>query len=240
MKHKIIVESKNDRFFFERLLSNMEVRRNNGAQVGVEPICPEEDIAFDELKGLDSTKLKTKVKDVIADFRKEKLQKIGILLDRDDASESERLRLIDEAVQRACREMGAECAGPIARLNTFYEIAYRGQRFSLACGLVGLDGRGEMAHLLQATANRPADLADCLKTWRACAESKGHAVKDKDFVKLWVDFYIRWDTCDKNDRKQAYRKCSMHNFETVLEKDIFDFEHEALSELKTFFAPFLH
>jgi hypothetical protein len=238
MKNKIIVESKNDMHFVKCLLEKVQKGREHNPQVGVEEIFPDAIVDFAELEGSDKTKLKTKLKDVIADIRRDKTQKVGILLDRDEVPESECIQLIDEAVQAACAEMGAVFSGTIAQLNTFYEVAYQGQRFSLACGLVGLEGKGELTHLLRATANQPSDFADCLQAWRDCAETKGKTIKDKDFTKIWVDFYIRWDTCSKKDRKQAEMKCSMRYFGTVLEKDLFDFEHPALSDLRTFLAPF--
>jgi hypothetical protein len=238
MKNKIIVESKNDMHFVKCLLEKVQKGRDHNVQVGVEEIFPDAIVDFAELEGSDKTKLKTKLKDVIADVRREKIQKVGILLDRDEVPESERIQLINEAVQTACTEMGAVCSGTIAEPNTFYEVTYQEQRFSVVCGLVGLEGKGELTHLLRATANQPSDFADCLQAWRDCAQTQEKTIKDKEYVKLWVDFYIRWDTCSKKDRKQADKKCSMSTFETVLDKDIFDFEHPALSDLRTFLAPF--
>ena len=42
---------------------------------------------------------------------------------------------------------------------------------------------------------------------------------------------MRFDTCSKKERKQIDRKCS---FEQSLQKDIWDFEHKVLDELKEF------
>ena len=57
----------------------------------------------------------------------------------------------------------------------------------------------------------------------------------RDFDKFWVSVYQRHDCCDKNDKKQAGRKC---NPEASLQKDIWDFAHPVLNDLKSYLAMF--
>ena len=69
---------------------------------------------------------------------------------------------------------------------------------------------------------------------------EGKEIKQKDFDKFWINNYLRYDTCLKQDQKQAEKKCSMHGFEYVMEhkKDIWDWAHPALDDLKEFFQLF--
>lgn len=53
----------------------------------------------------------------------------------------------------------------------------------------------------------------------------------KEFDKFWVSIYQRYDTCTKTEKKQANRKCVG---EVSMKKDIWNFEHEKLKDLKIF------
>jgi len=89
---------------------------------------------------------------------------------------------------------------------------------------------------------------------------KQKAITDKEFDKFWISNYkylaksfpvfsiirrypkiygqvlIRFDTCSKKERKQANRKCSMYNFDYIMEKkrDIWNFDHPVLDDFKAF------
>ena len=43
---------------------------------------------------------------------------------------------------------------------------------------------------------------------------------------------MRFDSCTKEEKKQAGRKCI---FKASMQKNIWDFDHECLNELKAFF-----
>ena len=66
-------------------------------------------------------------------------------------------------------------------------------------------------------------------------EDKGRSIKTKDFDKFWVNIYQRYDTCSKKESTQAAKKC---NFEASLDKDIWNFSHEVLADLKEFLSMF--
>ncbi|WRH66970.1 MAG: hypothetical protein RSE13_00150 [Planktothrix sp. GU0601_MAG3] len=59
--------------------------------------------------------------------------------------------------------------------------------------------------------------------------------------KFWISLYLRFDTCSRLERKQAERKCSMKNFEYIMEnkKDIWNFNHPVLNEIKNFLHLFV-
>ena len=50
--------------------------------------------------------------------------------------------------------------------------------------------------------------------------------------------YVRYDTCLNQEKYQAQKYCSMQNFNHVMKKDIWDFEHSALNDLKEFLILF--
>ena len=66
--------------------------------------------------------------------------------------------------------------------------------------------------------------------------TEGKKINNKDFDKFWLSNYVRFDTCGRNDKKQAERKCSIQNLDYVLENKatIFDFENAILNDLKAF------
>ena len=66
-------------------------------------------------------------------------------------------------------------------------------------------------------------------------EEKEEKVSDPIFTKFWVNNYLRFDTCTKEEQKQISEKC---NFEKALEKDVWNFEHQALDSLKDFLKLF--
>ena len=61
--------------------------------------------------------------------------------------------------------------------------------------------------------------------------SKGKEINDKDFDKFWVSNYLRFDTCTKNEQKQADKNCKN---EVAIKKDIWDFYNPILNDLKEF------
>ncbi len=76
-----------------------------------------------------------------------------------------------------------------------------------------------------------------MESWRNCVEkSKPDDLTEKQFNKFWLSVYLRYDTCDKDDMKQAGRKC---NFEAGMKKDdIWDFSSPILNDLKSFLQMF--
>ncbi|MCX8481508.1 MAG: hypothetical protein ORN58_06285, partial [Sediminibacterium sp.] len=75
--------------------------------------------------------------------------------------------------------------------------------------------------------------------WKECLIFNGVEINDSDFNKFWLNIYIRYDTCTNQDSKHADKNCSLKNFEKLIEKDIFDLEHNNLDELKSFFKCFV-
>jgi len=63
-------------------------------------------------------------------------------------------------------------------------------------------------------------------------------ISDKDLNKFWISNYLRFDTCSKEDRKKAGKKCGL---QYVMENKthIWNFEHSSLQELKDFLRLFI-
>jgi len=224
----VIVESKNDAFFMQALVEQL----NCDIQVE-KPIYIDD---YEGLEGLSETKLITTLKALEADLQKRDIEKIGIIIDIDNSSEQERLKFVDRCIKQVFQ------AESLSSTKQFIDICTdHGTKAKLACYFTNFEGKGELETLLKAIKARESPYADCLDSWRSCIKEKeGKEIKQKYFDKFWVSIYLRYDTCSKQDQKQAERKCSMWGFDYVMEhkKDIWDWDNPALDDLKEFFTLF--
>lgn len=217
----LIVESKNDKYFIERLK-----REITAADFDVDtPICNISE--YECLDGLSQKSLEAKLQEIERDIEKRGLDKIGILLDADNKGITARIELINNAVK--C----IDTALNIASVNTWYNS--QSLSVQISCHILNVNGTGELETLLKTIKSKPSDYADCLYAWKNCVESHGQVINDKDFDKFWVNVYQRYDCCSNQEQKQAGIKC---NPEASLQKDIWDFSHNSLSELKTYLKMF--
>jgi hypothetical protein len=191
---------------------------------------------FESLDGLNPTKLTVKLNDVFSEVAKKPIEKIGILLDIDNEGVANRIQLINDCLQNTT----AKSAQFISHTNELIRYEIEGVNVEIACFLTNINGIGELETVLKAIKNRDSVYADCLESWKDCLIKNGKSISDKDFDKFWVANYVRFDTCSNKETKQAGNKCSLQNFDYVLEKTppIFDFEHQVLNELKDFLKLF--
>lgn len=217
MSNIIIVESKNDKYFFQKMLSVMEIDTAN-----VDNITNE--IEYEELGGLGQLENKLKaLKNKIS-----KYEKIGIVLDADEEGITKRIELINKSLKKTmCSDVEFD------KVNELKYSAELDVRFAVY--ITNVNNKGELETILKAVKSKNSDYADCLNSWRECLDAKGKEISDKDFDKFWVSTYFRYDTCNKDEKKQAGKKCTG---EIAIKKDIWDFDHEVLSELKTFLQLF--
>ena len=191
---------------------------------------------YESLEGLSEKQLINTLKDLEADLQKREIEKIGIIIDIDHHSELERLQWVNKCIQEVFE------SETLLSTKQFIDICGdNGTSAKLACYFTNVEGKGELETLLKAIKARESPHADCLDSWRSCIEEKeGKEIKQKDFDKFWINNYLRYDTCSKQDQKQAERKCSMHRFDYVMEhkKDIWDWNNSALDDLKEFFTLF--
>jgi len=233
----LIVESKNDKVFVEAMIRSIGANTAINTQVD-SPICNID--SFECLDGLDETKLKIKILDILSDISKpgRAIQKLGILLDLDQKTSADRLDLVNSSIEKAFLEnKNLSVKDLFSRINQLEKIVIDDDtQLELACHFTNYGGRRELETVLKNIKTQASDFADCLDAWRICLQDAGKTISDKDFDKFWISNYIRFDTCSNHDRRQADRKCSVRNLEYVLvnKPGIFHFNAASLSDMRDF------
>lgn len=229
MNNILIVESKNDKIFVDALIKHL----NLNVEINTQIIVNE----YETLDGLSKTTLINKLKSIKASNVKKPVNKLGIIIDMDNYNQKQRLEFINECIQEVFSTKIT-----LNNLDEFIAVPTPTNTINIATYFTNVNGKGELETLLKVIKNQDSSYADCLESWRECVSSKNKTIKQKDFDKFWVNIYIRYDTCSKKESKRAGEKCSMSNFEYIMNNkiDIWDFEHENLQELKEFLLLFLN
>jgi hypothetical protein len=233
MKNLLIVESKNDKFFFEAYVQHLK-RKNTEVQaynIDADDFMPLE-------KGLSEKELRRTLDNV----RREVLQgsafnKVGIILDQDHKTIQERLELINSAIKSAF-EIDNDAL--LTHTHQFQTIQVDdSSQLQIGFCLTHVGGKGELETVLRAIKTHKSQYADCMEKWQDCLKqhkiNKSEGLNKKDFDKFWVQVYIRYDTCKKDEEGQAGRKCCN---EAAMQKSIWDFDHECLTDFKRFLELF--
>lgn len=215
MNNILIVESDNDKYFIESLINYLNLT------ITVDrPICNE----YECLGGLGN--LEEKLISVSKKIKKNSIEKIGIILDADSEGIENRITLINNCI-RTLEDVPNDFT--ITKINEFIKI--KSLEVEIGCYITNKDGFGELETVLKAIASEDTTYADCLEAWRNCLTSKDKTIKNKDFDKFWVNNYLRFDTCTKQEQKQADKNCKN---EVAIRKNIWDFENTILEDLKEF------
>lgn len=232
----VIVESKNDKLFIQALIATLNIENTEVEKIAIA------DDNFWLLDGLDPnprkpTHLIRKLKDIRTDIPKKGIEKIGILLDIDNAKIKDRFTLVNTAIAKAFDKDSFE---GFSSVNQSIELQLDDDTVEFFCYFTNVDEHGDLETVLRTIATKDALYANCLQNWQKCLEEEGAGLTDKEFDKLWIDNYLRFDTCTKTERVQAARKCSMRAFDYVMQhkRDVFDFSHEVLAGLKEFLSRF--
>jgi hypothetical protein len=106
---------------------------------------------------------------------------------------------------------------------------------NISCHILNINGTSELDTILKTIKSQPSPRADCLDAWNNCLQSHHKTINDKHLTKFWVDVYQRYDCCDKQEQRQAGKKC---NFQASLQKNIWDWNHPELNSLKTYLKTF--
>jgi len=202
----LIVESENDKFFIEALISHIDI----DAEVG-NPICTIDE--YDCMGGMG--KLKNRLQELKSRFLKgDEINKVGIIFDADNVGIEERTK----------------------QINDIKNSVFNDAELDLKIFIMNIDGHGELETLLKEIKSINSPIADCLESWQECLADK--KLNKKDFDKLWIQIYQRYDCCDKKEQKQAGRKCN--NEVSLKNKLIYDFYKDIneLNKLKDFLEKF--
>jgi hypothetical protein len=229
MTNRLIVESKNDKIFIEKLIQTLNF---NNIEID-KPICIDN---YECLEGLSEKSVTNSLKSLSASLLKNDIQKIGIIIDQDNSTQQERLKFINNCIDQVFKK-----SIDLSDFNSLIEIISDDNiTLQLGCYFTNVDQQGELETVLKTIKNQNSDYADCLESWRNCVKEQAKNISDKDFDKFWISNYIRYDTCSPQESKQAGKKCAMSAFDYILKEKshIFDFEHSVLDGLKDFLKLF--
>lgn len=223
MSNILIVESHNDQYFIQALLDHLQLQNfkfNN-------PICAIDD--YECLKGLDKEKLKMalgRLKNRLLKPQDEIVEKIGIIIDLDQDTVENRLKLVNSAIQEV---FATELTIP--QVNHWITVPVDSEvQVSISCYFMNVDGKGELETVLKTIKCKISTYANCLAQWRKCIETE-NKLTDKAFDKFWIQVYQRFDCCDKKEKYQADENC---NFQASLKKGAYDLDSPILDTLKKF------
>jgi hypothetical protein len=229
MSNILIVESKNDKIFIEKLI---EILNFDNIEID-EPICVDD---YECLDGWSKTAIIRALKSLSASLPKKNITKIGIVIDQDKHTKEQKLNLINECVDQVFTKSAIlNDVSSLIEVKSNFDISLQ-----LGCYFTNVNQQGDLDTLLKAIKTQDSDYADCLESWRNCIKEQEKTISNEDFDKFWINNYIRFDTCLKKESSQAYRKCSMYNFDYILENKshIFDFDNPVLDEIKAFLKLF--
>ncbi len=222
MAYRIFVESPNDRKFIQAFGLNI------GKTIA-------ENHFYEKNIGKTSTNITTFVQDNLSEILRGNVDKIGIIIDLDDFTISQRLDFVNEGINNALKGITTI---NFTTENQIQTLDIQGNNVDFVCYFMKVGNRGHLDTVLKEIASEPSNYADCLTEYRKCIEAKKLKYTQSDFEKYWVDQYIRQDTCKKTEQGQRENKCSMRVLDFVLQKGVFNLKHKCLDDLKTFLKHF--
>lgn len=132
--------------------------------------------------------------------------------------------------------------GNIAKTSIHLDEDTQVEDFYFSCFLTkNGSNTGNLDYLLHDLASKKADAhhANCLYAWSDCLKSHKKPIKEGYLFKLWIDYYIRFDTASKEEKSDAENKLK---FTSVMEnkaEEIFNFDNEVLIPYKEYFSKIL-
>ena len=219
-KNILIVESENDKYFIEALIKKMNLRNI----VISNPICKIDN--YECLQGIDN--LKNRLGRIKIEIKKREIEQVGIILDANNKGIPKRIEMINRTLQTIFT-----LEKDMKNINEFVED--KTEKVNFACYIMNVNGFGELETVLKNIKKKESIFADCLVSWKQCLSENNIQITQKDIDKFWVNIYQRFDCCDNIEKKQAGRKC---NFKISMGKDIWNFDHEILEDLKLFLRMF--
>jgi hypothetical protein len=214
MKNILIVESKNDKAFFDFLLTHLQVVSTTPVTIfGLDELVSRGGLSKERLKEALEVNLKTITKGLPQGIT----PKIGILIDADEPNKGNanmlggfepRLKAINTIIEEVTKQ-NPNFQQLCVSNTDFYDIKLQTDTeeevaIQIGCHLTNIEGRGNLDTLKKSIANTDlALIANCLEKWRECYEQKIQSgsiqaklkIKklDSEFEKLWVTFAERYD-----------------------------------------------
>jgi len=207
----LIVESDGDKYFIEALLKEMNIKLKP-----TETVCSIDD--YECLGGIDEREQKKIEKKLrflsnkIDTGQIEKKDTIGIIFDADKIGIEQRKKDIQEKIDL---------------------VFGKDTKVKFRIYIMNIKGVGELEDILKAIKVKDSPYSDCLYNWKECLESQNIEVSDKIFNKFWINNYIMYDTCISRKHKGQKSKYCIFEY-AIKEKDIWDFDHKILNDLKKF------
>ena len=198
----LIVESENDEYFIQALVNKISINNK---------VCSIDDFKHSSLS---EESLKTQIANALRDVnRGEGVSKIGIILDIDDSNKAERLELINKCLSKAFEDCGYRLTEELTDIKQFKVIPIdEEQDIQISCYFTNVDGQGELETVLKEIKTQDSTFADCLEDgWKNCLSKKNKIIvgrgekgdiSNKEILKLWVEFYKRFDTLKKGERRE--------------------------------------
>jgi len=165
-------------------------------------------------------------KELTTQIRPDEYGQIGIMIDADEDIQ-ERLNYVNNVLSKISDDI------VLQQLNCLRKS--KKLKIDFACYITNIDNKGNLETILKKIASSDKFHAECLNIWFKCLEEKGKNFTTSEQNKLWVQIYQRYDTCNDNEAENASKKCSG---KAAFEKPIWNFEHDALNDLKTFLELF--
>lgn len=211
MKNIILVEGKDGKSFIEYLIQGVEVKP----------------FSVDVLGGLSKDALTKRLDSLKTGFLKNPFEKLGIIIDQDSFTTEERLAFVNECLQ-------GNFDVQLSDNQIFANLEIDEIPLQIACYFVNVNGKGELESLLTRIKTKSSPYADCLQQWQNCLTEK---VSQKEFDKLWVHYYLKYDTATHQDRQQVSKYCTLE-YSLQEKTSIWDFDSPVLDELKGFLGLF--
>lgn len=151
MNNLLIVESENDKYFIEALVTKLNLNIEVGS-----PVC-----SIDEYECLGGIgKLENKLKELEGRVSKDGIEKIGIIFDADKVGVEQRTIDIQKKIDLVFGK------------NT--DVTFR-------IYIMNIDGYGELETVLKEIKSKDSSVADCLESWQGClSDDKKLNQKDFD------------------------------------------------------------
>ena len=190
-----------------------------------------EDDSIETLSGLNKESLINALKSIRLSTKKKNISKVGILIDQDNFTKTEKLTFVNAAIAESFGEENI-----LSNTCVFSTVSVDDkQSLDIAMFLTNVNGCGELETILKEIKSQSSIHADCLENWWNCLKMSGNDLSRKEFDKFWIQFYVRYDTCTAREQTQAGKYCTI---EASMKKSIWNFDHECLNELKQFLKLF--